>query len=563
MLNLLTLVLAALVVLGLIVMAVAVAVSLVVTVIGEIRATITANKAAKAAAKESAMPSNVKKTIVTLVALFALFPVSAFAATTTPESAMTIDLVHLKLIWFFACAFAVRAFFEEFMLNRKIKALTADLGAANATITTLTDKNNKLNIRLGHTFDDLVEAEANLHNTSVDLTRALDANYTHTRTIESLNSDVQWNKDQATSMANMYNNLAKTVATVTTALIALFFALPAHAAAPWQFAADAGQLPDMVACACLAAMAFAGVTAAVLVADLLIRKAILAITNITTKAISAATLENVMPILTMFVLAILGLILALFPAIANAATSITMNNDGLTINVMDSAVLSYLAWIVGTSLIAIIGAILCEVIVRHTRTICKLLGLVAVIMMIPSVADAASLTATTATTYAIIGAVIGLLGLFFIGALTVTRHEIAAGIIATFSVFAIFPVGIIGTEMGIDKTILTNVISGILIWVMLAFVVLQICMLPGRKADKAAAAAKKAQWNLIIRKADEKRENTRLDTWYDRAEYADSLNQLSRDARVAVLRGKPYWTNQSVMSAADKACGYRRAVLTR
>lgn len=360
---------------------------------------------------------------------------------------MSIEITHLKLIWFFACCFAIRAFFEEFMLNRKIKALTAELKIANR--------------------------RADKAETALEEANACLSTSTAATTITKLQADNAQLVEQTTWLSTLANNLSKVVAGTVTTLIALFFAVPAH-----------------------------------------------------------------------------------------AATSITMDANGLTINVCNNVVLSYLAFVLGSAVVAVIGAILCEVIVRHTRTIAKFLGLVALVM-IPSVADAASLTATTTNTYAIVGILVGILGLFGIGALTVTRHEIAAGIIATFSVFAIFPVGIVGTEMGIDKTILTDVISGILIWVMLAFGVLQICMLPGRKADKAAAAAKKAEMLLIVRKADEKRENTRLDTWYDRAEWADSLNQLSRDARVAVLRGKPYWTNQSVMSAADKACGYRRAVLTR
>ena len=494
-------------------------------------------KANTANDKENAMPLFIA-TIITLVILIALvlFPVSAFAATITPEPVMTIEITHLKLIWFFACTFAALAFVKEFMLNRKIKALTAELKIANRRAD---------------------RAEAQLEEANACLSTS-----TATADIMKLQADNAQLVAQTTWLSTLANNLSKIVAGVATTLVCLFVAMPAHAAAPWQFAADAGQLPDMIACACLAGMVFAGVTALVLVADLLIRKAILAITNIYTSANTAITLESAMPVITLAFIALIGLILALFPSCANAATSVTMDNNGLTINVCNNVVLSYLAFVLGSAGVAIIGAILCEVIVRHTRTIAKFLGLVALVM-IPSVADAASLTATATNTYAIVGILVGILGLFFIGALTVTRHEIAAGIIAAFSVFAIFPVGIVGTEMGIDKTILINVITGILIWVMLAFGVLQICMMPGRKADKAAALAKKEEWNMIIRKADEKRENARLDAWYDRAEYADSLNQLSRDARVAVLRGKPYWTNQSVMSAADKACGYRRAVLTR
>jgi hypothetical protein len=497
------------------------------------------NTANTANEKENVMPLFIA-TITTLVILVALvlFPVSAFAATTTAMEPVMPSNPLAHILFYTIAAAAIRLLVEDFMKARKIKALTAALATANR--------------RADKAEAQLEEANACLETSNSGAV------------IAKLTADNAQLVTQTTWLSTLANNLSKIVAGVTTTLVALFFAVPAHAAAPWQFAADAGQLPDLAACAAICALVCGAITAVIVSVDCLIRKAIKALTNITTSATAAITLENLMPVLTMLVLAILAITIALFPSCANAATSITMNADGLNINILDNAVLSYLAWILGSSLTAMIGAIVCELIVRHTRTIAKLLGLVAVIMMIPSVADAAELvTTTTATVYAIIGAIVAILGLLFIGGLTVCRHELEAGITVAFSIFLAPFVAIVGTEIGIDKATLEIIISGILVWVALGFVTLQLCMLPGRKADKAAEAVKKAEWNMIIRQIDEAADAKRYENWFAKAERANNMTNRMNYGVCSTLSGKAFYTYTPTLEAISKATGTNRALWLR
>lgn len=170
-----------------------------------------------------------KKNLLVLALALVLIPTSAFAAT-TPESVMTIEIIHVQIAFIFACLIAVRFLFEDWMQNRKIKALTAEIANLKTTaalnaeahketrrdateaweeVETLLAKVQRLQNRLNVTTDDLIEAEANLHNTSAALVKEQDKNYQLVREVENLNSDVQWNKDQAVSMANLANNNAK------------------------------------------------------------------------------------------------------------------------------------------------------------------------------------------------------------------------------------------------------------------------------------------------------------------------------------------------------------------
>lgn len=126
---------------------------------------------------------------------------------------------------------AIRILIEDWMKTREIKALKAEIANLKTTaalnseahketrrdateaweeVETLLAKVQRLNNHITVTTNDLIEAEANLHNTSAALVKEQDKNYQLVREVENLNSDVQWNKDQAVSMANLANNNAKT-----------------------------------------------------------------------------------------------------------------------------------------------------------------------------------------------------------------------------------------------------------------------------------------------------------------------------------------------------------------
>jgi hypothetical protein len=170
-----------------------------------------------------------KKNLVLVVLALALVPTSAFAATIT-ESVMNIDPNFINLLKLLFVLGSIAAIADSYIKDSIIGKLNAEITNLKATaalnneahketrrdaieaweeVEKLRAQNERLQNRLNVTTDDLIEAEANLHNTSAALTRANDANYTHTRTIESLESDVQWNKDQAQSLANTANNNAK------------------------------------------------------------------------------------------------------------------------------------------------------------------------------------------------------------------------------------------------------------------------------------------------------------------------------------------------------------------
>jgi hypothetical protein len=170
-----------------------------------------------------------KKNLVVLALIIALVPTSAFAATIT-ESVMNIDPNFINLLKLLFVLGSIAAIADSYIKDALVGKLNAQIATMKETarrnneahdetrrdaieaweeVEVLRAQNERLQNRLNVTTDDLIEAEANLHNTSAALTRANDANYTHTRTIESLNSDVQWNKDQAQSLANTANKNAK------------------------------------------------------------------------------------------------------------------------------------------------------------------------------------------------------------------------------------------------------------------------------------------------------------------------------------------------------------------
>jgi hypothetical protein len=170
-----------------------------------------------------------KKNLVLVILALVLIPTSAFAATIT-ESVMNIDPNFINLLKLLFVLGSIAAIIDSYIkdalvgkLNAQIKALKetavlnneahketrTDARIAWEEVEKLRAQNERLQNRLNVTTDDLIEAEANLHNTSAALVRAQDANYAATRTIESLNGDVQWNKDQAQSLANTANNNAK------------------------------------------------------------------------------------------------------------------------------------------------------------------------------------------------------------------------------------------------------------------------------------------------------------------------------------------------------------------
>jgi len=160
-----------------------------------------------------------KKNLVVLSAILALIPTQAFAAT-IQETTMTIEIIHLKIAFAFAAIIAIRFLFEDWMQNRQIKALKAEIANLKETailnneahketrrdaaeawqeVETLRAQNNRLESRvtsLNKEVDDLVEEV---------LSNAAAFHKERTK----LQGDVQWNADQAQSMATTANNNAK------------------------------------------------------------------------------------------------------------------------------------------------------------------------------------------------------------------------------------------------------------------------------------------------------------------------------------------------------------------
>lgn len=159
-----------------------------------------------------------KKNLVVLV--LALIPTQAFAAT-IQETTMTIEIIHLKIAFAFACLIAVRFLIEDWMKTREIKALKGEIAALKETailnaeahketrrdaaeaweeVESLRTQNKRLSgliTSLNKDIDDLIEEVLS------------NAAFFH-KERQKLQADLQWEKDQALGMANLANNNAKT-----------------------------------------------------------------------------------------------------------------------------------------------------------------------------------------------------------------------------------------------------------------------------------------------------------------------------------------------------------------
>ena len=160
-----------------------------------------------------------KKNLIVLSALLAIIPTSAFAAT-IQENVMTIPTHYVQIAFAFACLIGIRFLFEDWMQNRTIAKLNAEIKALKETailnneahketrqdariaweeVETLLAKVQRLNNRITALNEDVdgLSDEVMAHAAAFGKERV------------KFERDIQFLTDQTISLANLANNQAQ------------------------------------------------------------------------------------------------------------------------------------------------------------------------------------------------------------------------------------------------------------------------------------------------------------------------------------------------------------------